>query len=252
MSIYVDGFLPEPLTKDCRYLNEAGNLCIIVRLLANRRGHVEYEKPTRQYKLKSGNQDHFLTLVYSYIHDDQVEFLLNTMLDTTTLQEGDVVTYGGAPHTVVRAFDGSLALLSSGSELVLVSAVGLTVHDFNPEWRAIWEAVESEAHGRSKFGYYLSIPLIDVRVRLRKLRPCVVCASTTQLQCPNMCGAKYCHPCWHSTSEAHLVTCVPHLCATCATPCRRQCSGCHRVPYCSAACQKTNWAQHRLECAIVL
>jgi hypothetical protein len=252
LSLYTNGILSEPYTVPCRYVNDTGNLCIISRVLLNRRGHEEYEKSTGRVSIQSGNQDRFLELVFAFLHKDQVERLLNSMLDSTTIQEGDVVTYDGAPHTIVRAFDGHLALLSSGSELVLTSAVGFTVHDTNPEWRTIWGAVEAEANGQSKFGYYLRIPAVGARIRLRKLRPCVACARPTKLQCPNVCGTKFCDSCWSGVSETHLATCVPGLCATCALPCYRQCSGCHRVPYCSVTCQKTNWPVHRVECAVVV
>ena len=252
MSLYVDGVLTSQLTQDCRYLNDAGNLCIIADVLPNRRGHIEYEKLTRQFSLKHAPADPFLAMVFSHVTEEQVKCLLNLMVDVNHFQEGEVVQYKGIPYTVLRVLDGDLILLSAGPELVVVPADGLAVLDTNTEWSAIWDAVNAELHGRTKFRYSLRIPALDMRVRLRKLRPCVECASATKLQCPNLCGTKYCPPCWQAASEAHFVTCAPVLCATCAAPSRRQCSGCHRVPYCSAKCQKTNWSEHRPQCAIVL
>ena len=37
-------------------------------------------------------------------------------------------------------------------------------------------------------------------------------------------------------------------CASCGAPCRSACGGCRTVFYCSKACQKAHWAQHKRAC----
>ena len=38
------------------------------------------------------------------------------------------------------------------------------------------------------------------------------------------------------------------ICATCQKPGRYRCSGCHKVTYCGALCQKKHWPLHKDEC----
>jgi hypothetical protein len=249
MSIFLNGFLRAPLGKEGRFFNQAGQLCIIASVFPNRAGIVEYVKPLRCYNLSYDSPDPFLASIYAHITQAQVEQLLGLMLDTPPhLHEGDIVHRADTPFTVLRAFPGNLVLLGAGTELVLVPAISFLPHGVDPEWRTTWAAVDADLRGLTTSGYYLTIPFIEVRVRLRKLRPCVNCFKVTKLQCPNRCGIKYCEPCWSAVGDAHFLACTPVLCAVCAVPCRRQCSGCHRVAYCSVECQKVQWSLHKLEC----
>ena len=250
MSLYVNGFLVQPLSNNCRYFNDSDSVCIIANVLPNRAGHVEYETITRGSTLKYDIPDPFLASVYAVLPQPQVEQLLGLMDPSPALLcEGDIVHRAETPYTVLRMFSGNLILIGAGTNLVLVPAAPFLKHGVDPDWPETWAAVDAEVRGLAKRGFYLTIPFIEVRIRLRNLRQCVRCEAPTKMQCPNRCGTKFCDPCWQTSAEYHMTGCRRVLCAVCAVPCRRECSGCHRVSYCSMECQRTHWQEHKALCA---
>ncbi|KZS91172.1 hypothetical protein SISNIDRAFT_457175 [Sistotremastrum niveocremeum HHB9708] len=42
---------------------------------------------------------------------------------------------------------------------------------------------------------------------------------------------------------------MSHPCAVCGSPSNKRCSGCSKISYCSAECQKEGWTTHVIECA---